>query len=159
MHRQTVRIFTLKFRCNENVFITDYGSDNDNHRASGFMPGRLPRRNGHGDGWQRRILLYAFIGNDSPRRHGQMDLELDRSQYHVRYSGPPERTLGFGSSRSGSYVHAHIQRCWVVFVLLHSAWVVLQHGRHGDCIECSTNTYAYSPSTAARRRYSDSSRL
>jgi hypothetical protein len=69
----------LKYTCNEKLFIPHHGSSDGYHFASDFVPGRCQRHHSHGDGWQRRVRLYAFIGDDSSRRHGAVDLELVRS--------------------------------------------------------------------------------
>jgi hypothetical protein len=98
MRRQIVGIFTLKGSSNEKLFSTPYGSSGDYHFASDFVPGRCQRHHSHGDGWQRRVLLLAFIGDDPPRRYSALELELERSQQHLGDSGPPQRALGFWNS-------------------------------------------------------------
>jgi len=79
MWEQIVGILMLKYTCNEKLSIPHHGSSDGYHFASDFVPGRCQRYHSHGNGWQRRVLLYAFIGDDSSRRHGSVDLELDRS--------------------------------------------------------------------------------
>ncbi len=80
MPRQIVGNFTLKYWSNENLFITRHGSSGDYHFGSDFMPARCKRRHSHGDGRAQLLVFHAFIGDDSPRRHSEVDLELDRSQ-------------------------------------------------------------------------------
>jgi hypothetical protein len=80
MRRQIVGIFTLKGSSNEKLFSAPYGSSGDYHSASDFVPGRCQRHHSHCDSWQRRVLLLAFIGDDSPKRYSAVNLELGRSQ-------------------------------------------------------------------------------
>ena len=162
MRRQIVGIFALKYRSNENLFLTRYGSSGDYHFASDFVLGRCRWRHSYGHGWQQLPLLHAFIGDDSPRRHSKVDLELDRSQQHLGYSGSPQWDLGFGNPFPGSHVHSHLQYCGVISVLLHSTWGMLRYGRHSRRhVECDAATDADAnanpPSSSAWRRYGYSS--
>jgi hypothetical protein len=142
MRQQIVRTSMLKSYCNEKLFITRYGSSVDYHFASDFVARRCQRHHSHRDGWQRRVRLHAFIRDDSPRRYGTVDLELERSQQHFGYSRSPKRALGFWNSWPGRYVLPHLQHRWVVSVLLHPAWGLLQYGRNGQGDECDAYTYA-----------------
>jgi hypothetical protein len=74
-----VGILTLKHWCYENLFITRYGRSGDYHFASDSVFGRCQRDHSHCDRWQRRVLLYPFIGYDSSGRYSEVDLELDWS--------------------------------------------------------------------------------
>lgn len=59
---------------------------------------------GNDNRWGRLLLLYACIGDDSPGRYCAVDVELERSQQHLRYSGSPQRALGLYGSEHGRYV-------------------------------------------------------
>jgi hypothetical protein len=81
--QQIAAILTLKYWCNEKLFISHFGSSDDYHFASDFVPGRCQRHHGHGDSWQRRVRLYALISDDSSRRYGALDVELERTQQYL----------------------------------------------------------------------------
>ena len=119
----------LKYWCNEKL-TPHHGSSDGYHFASDFMPGRCQRHHSHGDGWQWRVRLYAFICDDSSRRHGAVDLELVRTQQYLGFARDAYRLVGLWDSQPGSFLHAHVQHRRVVLVLLHSARGMLRYERH-----------------------------
>jgi hypothetical protein len=63
--------------CDENLFATHRGVSGHYRSAPGFPPDRSKRGHGHGDGWQWWILFHTFFRDDSHRRYGALDVELE----------------------------------------------------------------------------------
>jgi hypothetical protein len=155
LRRQIVGTSPLKHSSHENSFIP-HPRNGDNSSGFGLLLNCGKCRYGYGDGRERRVFLHTFIGNDSSGRHSEVDMELNRAQQHLRYSRPSQRALGLWNSQSGGNVHAHIQYCWIVSVLLRATWGMLRYGRHGYSRERDADTDPTSYSYAVRFSHSRS---